>query len=67
MLIMSSMVLNKKGRWLVMNEKLYKNVNGVGIANLVMGICLIAIAVGIGVGMIIGGAKLIKSKSTIML
>lgn len=50
-----------------MNEKLYKNVSGVGIANLVMGICLIAMAVGIGVGMIIGGAKLIKSKSTIML
>lgn len=50
-----------------MNEKLYKNVNNVGIANLVLGICLIAVAVGIGVSMIVGGAKLIKSKSSILL
>lgn len=50
-----------------MNEKLYKNVNGVGIANLVLGICLIVVAVGVGVSMIVSGAKLLKSKSSIML
>ena len=32
-----------------------------------LGICLIAVAVGIGVSMIVGGAKLIKSKSSILL
>lgn len=68
MLIMSSMVQNNKEAWeKVMNEKLYKNLNNVGITNLVLGICLIAVAVGIGVSMIVGGAKLIKSKSSILL
>ena len=61
-------MLNNMEAWeKVMNEKLYKNVNNVGIANLVLGICLIAVAVGIGVSMIVGGAKLIKSKSSILL
>ena len=68
MLIMSSMVQNNMEAWeKVMSEKLYKNVNNVGITNLVLGICLIAVAVGIGVSMIVGGAKLIKSKSSILL
>ena len=67
-LIMISMVQNNKEAWeKVMSEKLYKNVNNVGITNLVLGICLIAVAVGIGVSMIVGGAKLIKSKSSILL
>ena len=62
------MVQNNKEAWeKVMSEKLYKNVNNVGITNLVLGICLIAVAVGIGVSMIVGGAKLIKSKSSILL
>lgn len=51
----------------IMNEKLYKSVNNVGIANLVLGICLIVVGVGVGVSMIVGGAKLLKSKNSIML
>ncbi len=50
-----------------MNEKVYKTINGVGIVNLVLGICLIAAAVGVGVTMIVTGVKLLKSKASILL
>jgi len=48
------------------NEKVYKTMNSVGITSLVMGIILVIMAIGVGVTMIVSGAKLIKAKASIM-
>ena len=49
-----------------MNEKIYKTMSNTGVANLVLGICLIVVAAGMGVSMIIGGVKLLKEKAAVM-
>ena len=48
------------------NEKVYKVMNNTGITSLVMGIILVIFSIGIGVTMIVGGARLIKNKASIM-
>lgn len=49
-----------------MGEKIYKTMTSVGITNLVLGICMIVMGVGLGVGTIVSGARLLKKKSDLM-
>lgn len=46
-------------------EKLYQKMNQIGISNLVMGIVAILMGVGVGVTMIVNGARLLASKKDI--
>lgn len=46
-----------------MQEKVYQTMRGVGIWNIVLGIITMALAVGIGVIMLVGGSKLLSRKS----
>ncbi len=48
-----------------MNEKIYKTMGGTGVLNLVLGICLMVVSVGIGIVMIISGSRLLKKKGDI--
>lgn len=48
-----------------MNEKIYKLLNGVGAANLAIGICVLVGGVASGVLLIVNGVKLLKNKSKI--
>ena len=47
-----------------MEEKLYKKMKSVGVSNLVFGI--VTIAFGIGVMMIVNGARLLAHKSDVL-
>ena len=49
-----------------MEEKTYKTMNGVGVANIVLGVISVAVGVSCGVLMIISGAKLLAGKSKIL-
>ena len=49
-----------------MGEKVYKTMKQAGVANLVMGILLIAGAVAMGVSMIVTAAKLFARKSDLI-
>lgn len=49
-----------------MNEKIYKTMNNIGVLNLVLGICVIVISVGVGVTSIVSGAKLLKGKKSLL-
>lgn len=48
------------------NEKVYKVMNNTGIVSLVMGIILVIFSIGIGITMIVSGARLLKNKASIM-
>ena len=50
-----------------MNEKIYKTINQGGILGLTLGIVTLIIGVAIGVLLIIQGAKLLKSKSQLLI
>lgn len=47
-------------------EKIYKTMKNVGIGNLVLGICMVIVGVGVGVAMIINGATLLSKKKDIL-
>ncbi len=47
-------------------EKVYKTMKTIGCVNLVLGISSIVIGIGLGIGMIINGAILLKRKSQIL-
>lgn len=49
-----------------MGEKLYKTMKSAGVSNLVYGICLIVLGVGLGVATIVNGAILLKKKSDVL-
>lgn len=49
-----------------MGEKIYNTMKAVGIGNLVLGIIVILMGVGIGVGIIVNGATLLKKKSDLL-
>lgn len=49
-----------------MAEKIYRTMRQVGIFNLVLGICFLVGALGIGIMMIINGARLLKKKSELL-
>lgn len=46
-------------------EKIYKKMNAIGTSNLVLGICTIVFGVGVGIVMIINGARILASKKNI--
>lgn len=46
-------------------EKMYNRLTSVGVSNLVMGIITIVMGIGIGVVMIVNGARLLASKKDI--
>ncbi len=50
-----------------MNEKLYKTIGQTGACNIVIGICAIATGIATGVMLIINGARLIKSRTKVLL
>ena len=47
-------------------EKIYKKMNAIGTSNLILGIVTIIVGVGIGIVMIVNGARLLGSKKEIM-
>jgi hypothetical protein len=47
----------------IMDEKLYKKVKSVGVSSLVFGIITIAAGIGIGIVMLVNGARLLAHKS----
>ena len=49
-----------------MNEKVYKVMKHTGVNNIIMGIIVMTVGITCGVLSIISGAKLIKTKSSIM-
>lgn len=49
-----------------MGEKVYRTMKTVGVGNLVFGILMIVAGIGLGVVMIVNGAKLLKHKAEIM-
>lgn len=49
-----------------MSEQAYKTMKSVGIVNLIFGILTITAGVGVGICMIISGARLLKKKSCIL-
>lgn len=49
-----------------MEEKVYKTMNNTGAWNIVLGVVTLAIGITSGVLLIVGGAKLLGSKSKIM-
>ena len=46
-------------------EKLYGKMNSIGVSTLVMGIVTIVVGIGIGVVMVVNGARLIAGKKDI--
>lgn len=50
-----------------MNEKLFKVITNSGIGNLVMGIVTIVGGITMGVLLVVSGARLLKSKSNIVI
>lgn len=50
-----------------MNEKIYKTLGSVGAANLVVGIIVLATGISTGVLLIVNGARLLKSKSKVLI
>lgn len=50
----------------VMEEKLYKTMNGAGAMNIVLGVITLAAGITSGVLLIISGAKLLAGKSKIL-
>lgn len=49
-----------------MNEKAYRTMKSVGAGNLVLGILLVVTGLVSGILMIVGGARLLKSKSDLI-
>ena len=49
-----------------MNEKAYKTMTNVGAGNLVLGILLVVVGLVSGILMIVGGGRLLKSKSDLL-
>ena len=49
-----------------MNEKSYKTMTNVGAGNLVLGILLVVVGLVSGILMIVGGGRLLKSKSDLL-
>lgn len=63
---MKSMVQNsevKNGGLLIMEEKLYKKMKHIGASDLVFGIVTMVFGIGVGIIMIVNGAKLLTYKS----
>lgn len=58
---------NGKRRKLLMSEKLYKIVSGVGAGSIALGIITLVTGVTTGVLMIVNGARLLKGKSDMMI
>ena len=50
-----------------MSEKLYKTVSGVGAGNIALGVIALITGVTTGILMIVNGARLLKSKSDMMI
>ena len=50
-----------------MSEKLYKTVSGVGAGSIALGVIALITGVTTGVLMIVNGARLLKSKSDMMI
>lgn len=50
-----------------MNEKIFKTISGAGALNLVLGIVAIVTGVAAGVLLLVNGAKLLKSKTDLMI
>ncbi len=63
--IMHSMVRNKTED-IVMEEKIYKTMNGAGVAAIVIGVISIVVGVVSGILLLVSGAKLIARKSNII-
>lgn len=51
---------------MIMEEKVYKTMNGAGVLNIVAGIVVLAVGVASGVMLIISGAKLLANKTKII-
>lgn len=51
----------------LMNEKIFKTISGAGALNLVLGIVAIVTGVAAGVLLLVNGAKLLKSKTDLMI
>jgi hypothetical protein len=51
---------------ILMEEKVYKTMNGAGVLNIVMGVLALAAGIAGGVLLLISGAKLINNKSKIL-
>lgn len=49
-----------------MAEKVYKTMKSVGICNLVLGIGIMAAGIGVGVMVLINGARLLRRKSDLL-
>lgn len=58
---------NGKRRKVLMSEKLYKIVSGVGAGSIALGIITLVTGVTTGVLMIVNGARLLKGKSDMMI
>lgn len=64
---MSNMEQNKNQEGTtIMNEKVYKVMKHTGVNNIIMGIIVMTVGITCGILSIISGAKLIKTKSSIM-
>lgn len=50
-----------------MDEKVYKTIGSTGAANLALGICVLVTGIVSGILLIVNGARLLKSKSKILL
>ena len=50
----------------MLEEKIYKTMNSVGIWNLVLGIVVVVVGALSGVAMIVNGARLLKRKSDVL-
>lgn len=49
-----------------MDEKVYKTIGHTGVANLAVGICILAGGIAAGVLLIVNGARLLKNRSKIL-
>lgn len=49
-----------------MSEKAYKTMTNTGAGNLVLGIILVAVGLASGILMIVNGARLLKSRSSLI-
>ena len=56
-------ILLRKTRRIVMDEKLYKKVKGIGASNLAFGIITLVFGITAGVMLIVNGARLLAHKS----
>lgn len=57
---------NMEERDKIMDEKVYKTMNGAGALNIVMGVIALVVGLTGGILLIISGAKLIAGKSKIL-